>query len=218
MLMKKAISMILFFFFYTSGFSLTIQVIDKNAEQIKETVTKILAIQKSLLLSLEISAIPSYAQSGFLTIQMTPQYLLNFLRTGKFLIAVHQDQVVGYLLLDQIEQYLNWAEGKQFKSEWNLKSFQNLQYIDQIAVDRKFMRQGIGTALVNCAKKLSAEGLLTDILFTPYHNHASMQFFTTNEFLDIGTMHIEKTAMYPPHATSVMLWLPDAGRCRGSKF
>ncbi len=218
MLMKKTISMILFFFFNTSGFSLTIQVIDKNAEKIEETITEILAIQKSLLLPLEISEIPSYAQSGFLTIQMTPQYLLDFLRTGRFLIAVHQDQIVGYLLLDQIEQYLNWANGNQFKSEWNLKSFQNLQYIDQIAVDRKFTRQGIGTALVDYAKKLSAEGLLTDILFTPYHNHASMQFFTTNEFLDIGTMHIEKTAKYPQHATSVMLWLPNVTRRHDAEF
>ena len=204
--MKKAIVL---FFFCTTAFSFSIQLVDKNSEHIDETIAEILKVQQTLLLPLELTEIPSCAQSGFLTVQMTPQYLIEFLQTGRFLIAVHQDQIVGYLLLDQIEQYLHWAEGKRFDSEWDLQTLQTMGYIDQIAVAREFAKQGVGTALINSAKKLSERGLLTDILSAPYRNEASLRFFTARGFANIGTMYIEQTATSPPHATAVMLWLPS---------
>ena len=199
----------LLFFFPFLGSALTFQVINKDAEQIEEIITEILEIQKSLLLPLEISEIPLYLQTGFLTIQMTHQYLLDFIQTGKFLIAVHQNQIVAYLLLDQMEKYLNWADSNQFNSGVDLRSFQNIQYIDQIGVVPEFARQRIGTALIEQAKRLSPDGLLTDILSSPHCNHASLCFFAANGFLHIGTMQIKKTAKYQKHATSVMLWLSD---------
>lgn len=205
----KYVWILSFFFFPLWGLPITLRLVDRDSERVEETIVAILKIQKSLLLSLEATEMPSYAQTGFLTIRMTNQYLLDFLQTGKFLLAFHHDQLVGYLLLDKIDHYLKWAHGKQFKSKWDLQALHKIAYIDQIAVIRHLAKQGIGTALVDYAKMLSPHGLLTDILYAPYSNQASMRFFAAQKFVELGIMQVEKTVAYPEHATSVMLWLPN---------
>lgn len=179
----------------------TIEVIERSEPEVIEAV---LGIQKTLLAPL--SEVPPFAEAGFLTIEMTHEYLEKFLQTGKILIARQEGRIVGYLLLDRIDGFIDWAKDKRFDSEWNLERLRGIQYIDQIAVLRSYARQGIGTALVEEAKKLSPRGILIDILFAPYSNHASMQFFASQGFVPLGIVYVEAYSKRAAHATSVMLW------------
>lgn len=191
------------------GLSTSLQIIDNKSENIEEIIAKILEIQKSLLIPIEAVEMPDFADTGFLTIRMTPDYLRNFLDTGKFIMAFRGKQVAGYLLLDDIEGFLKWAQGRRFDSEWDLESLRGIQYIDQIGIPTKFAKQGIGKELINFAKSLSPKGLLTDNLFDPYPNPASAAFFTSQGFTHLGVMHVEATAIRPAHKISVMLWHPE---------
>ena len=116
--------------------------------------------------------------------------------------------MVGYLCLEEINEYIDWAQGRRFDSEWNLNSLRNVKYIDQIAVLTPFVKQEIETNLINHAKNLSPNGILTDTLSKPYPNLSSMALFTNNGFVNLGTMQIEATDTLPAHQISLMLWLP----------
>jgi GNAT superfamily N-acetyltransferase len=206
--MKSFIPLLCTFFSTLCGLPITLELIEKDSERIEETIDAILEIQKSLLLPLELTEWPDIAETGFLTIEMTRTYLQELLHTGKFLIAFYEERPVGYLLLDTIDSYLQWAEGKYFASDWDLQTLREINYIDQIAVVRKYAKHGIGTALVDFAKKLSPQGILSDILSAPYPNQASMHFFAAQKFVELGILQVEKTARYPAHAVAIMLWLP----------
>jgi len=198
------------FFFPLLGYTAMIEVINTYSKKADERIAEILAIQKSLYLPLETTKIPAHAKNGFLSIQFGAEYLRElFDRGGRFILACEQDQVVGYLLLARMTEYLDWARPQRFESTWDLESLGGIQYIDQIAVSPKFAKHGIGSALVAQAKKLSPQGLCTDILVEPCSNEASLQFFTTRGFSQIGIMHIQATNEYPQHATAVELWIPN---------
>jgi len=206
--MKSFLPFLCTFFSTLWGLPITLELVEKDSARVEETIDAILEMQKSLLLPLELTECPDSAQTGFLTIEMTHTYLRELLHSGKFLIAFYEDQPVGYLLLDKIDSYLQWVKGKHFASEWDLQTLRQINYIDQIAVVRKYAKHGIGTALVDYAKKLSPQGILADILSAPYPNQASMHFFAAQKFIELGILQVEKTAKYPAHAVAIMLWLP----------
>lgn len=175
-----------------------IQVFDSPDEEIIEGI---LAIQKTLVLPLDSEERPV---NGFLMIQMTPDYLRQF--KGKFLIAYCDGEMAGYLLLGEMEEFIDWAKGRRFDSAWNLEALRNIHYIDQIAVLTPFARQGVGKALVDAAKAISTDGLLTDILLEPITNQASIAFFTRQGFAPMGVMHIDPSARFAAHKIYLMLW------------
>lgn len=188
--------------------SFSIQTIDIESENIDAVIIEVLAIQKTQLLSLTTTEISEFAQNGFITIERTPVYLREFLKKGKIITVYHQDQMIGYLLLENMDGYINWAHGRQFDSELNLDELKTLNYIDQIAVLMSFVGRGVETALVNYAKYLSPQGILTDTLYRPYPNLASMALFENNGFAKLGILYVEATNVLPAHQIFLMLWLP----------
>lgn len=203
------IALLCFQFIFCDGLfaaPLTLDIIDFRSENKEEIVHAILEIQESLLFPIEATEYPAFAENGFLTIRMTPEYLYDFISTDRIIVGYCGNEMTGYLLLGSIEGYLDWARGKRFDSAWNLYSLGSAQYIDQIGVATSCSQQGVGTALVNCAKMLSPGGLVTDILLEPHHNKASTAFFIKKGFTNIGIMHVEANAIRPAHKTLVMYW------------
>lgn len=175
----------------------SLEIVEGDGEEI---VSEILAVQKALLLPLDVTEIPEFAKSGFLTVAMTPEYVQA---CEKRVLAYVDGKVVGYVILETIERFKEWAEGREFTGD--LGPLSNFYTIDQIGVLTPYARQGVGTALVNYAKKLSPGGLLTDAVLEPYPNLASMAFFQRQGFRLLGTMEIKATELLPAHKTSVFL-------------
>lgn len=184
------------------------QMVDADSDNKETVIAEILTVQESLLIPLEATELPTFAQTGFITIQRSPQYLLKFLEKGKILVTHHQNQVIGYLLLEEIDGYIHWAQGRRMDVELSLASLDGVKYIDQVAVLTPFVQQGIETALIRHAKELSPNGILTDILAKPHPNLASMALFRNNGFIHLGSVYVEATDPLPAHQVALMLWLP----------
>src|SRR5579863_3865888 len=110
-------SLWILFLFPFLGHTTMIEVIDTYSQKAEERIAEILAIQQSLYLPLEATEIPPHAKNGFLSIQFSAEYLRElFDRGGRFILACDQDQVVGYLLLARMAEYLDWAKPQRFES------------------------------------------------------------------------------------------------------
>jgi GNAT superfamily N-acetyltransferase len=195
-------------FFPILGSSFLLRSIDKHAENKEEVIATVLDIQKSLLLPLDVMEMPDFAKTGFITIQMDPQYLDNFLQEGEIIVAYHEKQIIAYLLLDAIDSYITWAEQQSVDLKEDLISLSGSKYIDQIGVLSAYARNGIGTALIDYAKSRSSKGLLADILLEPYPNRASSAFFDHCGFVCLGTVQVNANHLRPAHNTSVFYWSP----------
>ncbi len=189
--------------------SFSLQIIDVDSVNKEAIIEEILTIQKSLLIPLEETTMPSFAQTGFITIQRSPQYLLKFLEKGIIIVAYHQNQMVGYLSLEEIDGYIDWARGRRLDAERSLDSLDGVKYIDQVAALTTFANQEIETVLINLAKELSPYGIMTDTLAKPYPNLAAMALFRKNGFVNLGTLYVEETDALPQHQIELILWLPE---------
>ena len=165
-----------------------------------EGVAEILAIQNSLVAPLEAEKQPEF---GFITIARSAEYLQ---KCEKRILAYVEGQVAGYMLLESVEGYLQWAKGRKFDGD--LSKLGRSYYIDQIGVSSAFARQGIGTALVEYAKKVSPDGLLADILWEPNRNEASITFLKKQGFSLLGVMEVEATDRLAEHKIAIFLWTP----------
>lgn len=205
--MRWLFSLCFLLYCYAAPCNIVLQTIDKNWENKEEVIGEILQIQRTLVLPLDIAEMPAFAETGFLTIGMTPEYLQGFLEEGMAIVAFEDERMVGYLLLDRAEGFLKWAEGR--KVSVSLEALREWHYIDQIAVLTECSKQGIGKALVEEAKNLAPNGLMVDILIEPYCNAASLAFFAKQGFTPFAIMEIEANHLRPAHKISVLTLLDD---------
>jgi hypothetical protein len=186
---------------------LSFQIINADSNNKETIIAEILSIQDSLLIPLNTAQIHTLTQTNFIIIHRSSQYLLKLLEKGIFIVAYYQKQMVGYLLLDEIDGYIKWAQGRRFDGKQSIDSLGSVKYIDQVAVLTSFEQKGIETALINHAKECSPTGIMTDILAKPFPNLSSMNLFQNNGFVNLGTLYIEATNALQAHQVVLMLWL-----------
>lgn len=181
-----------------------------NNPQILE---EILSVQKSLLIDLNDRTLdPHLADHGFLAVRMDVDYLKELLLDplGKIILVYHQKEIAGYLLLRDVNNFIDWTREKKFHGEWTYETFsanyrkKQILYIDQIGVKTKYAKHRIGSMMIEKAKTYAQEGLIADILFQPFTNKASYSFFSKKEFSQIGI--IENNVNPPFKLLYVMLW------------
>lgn len=196
------------------------QVVDSQHESIHEVIRELLVLQNSLIVDNQLTAeLPAaFKEKGFLTIRMDQEMIMDMLnRGGKIITAFYQNRLCGYLLLCKLSgfQWIKEAMRVDLVFHSNLDElekyfFENqIDEIDQIAVDHAFAKQGIGTKMVDMAKQLSPHGLATSILYQPFTNEASLSFFSKQGFVFIANVHLlGKPPKCLTHEVYVELWVP----------
>lgn len=188
--------------------SIMLRSINMHSENKAEAISEVLEIQKSLLIPLEAEELPDFSKNGFLIVKMNRDYLENFLVNGEMIVAYDQDNIVGYLLLEKMDAYINWARNQNIVSDLGLDDLKRVKYIDQIGIQSRYAKKGIGTALINEARLKSPNGMLTDTLVQPFPNPAALAFFSKMGFLDVGLIRVQANEVRPAHEITMLLWLP----------
>lgn len=194
-----------------SAFAIELKIIEKNSPDRDLVITEMLGLQRSLIVDPCIKHPPAH---GFLLIKMNSDYVRHLLnwQHGRLIAAYASGELVGYLLLVDTTGFTHLYENlsigvfESFLSEDFC--LDTLGYIEQIAIKSRYTKKGLGTLLVNKAKQLYPDGLITDVFIHPIKNLASLSFFAKNGFNHAGYLHQEKTKNIVAHKTQVFMWAP----------
>lgn len=198
--------------------SISINIINQYSPSKNEVINDLLALQRSLIVPLQIPIPEENAKNGFLLIQMTSEYVNNLLeqKDGLIVSAYQGQSLLGYILLIDISEFKELYEDEKIGFiETNidltvlekLLSQPNLGYIEQIGVKPGYSRKGIGTQLIEASRKLKPNGLVADVFLEPLTNEASIHFFSKNGFKKVGILHQHPRKDFPhSHRTQVFFW------------
>lgn len=94
------------------------------------------------------------------------------------------EEIIGFLLVtDQNEFDSQLRVGKLSLDEKYDRLPRHYSYIYHVGIGKAYKRLSVGTALLNYAKALFPDGLISDVVD---ENFASLNFFKTNGFTQIG--------------------------------
>ena len=196
-------------------------IIDKYTKDNSDLIQEVLTLQRSLIVDNQTpDELPiQFKENGFLTVRKTAEELAQTLQNeGKIIIARHKGELIGYLILTELENYFSWmSSAKQVEIDLpleisELESYyidKRVKLLDQIGIATHYAKHGIGKRLVEIAKELSPHGLSTDILYKPFTNRASFAFFAKQGFRHVAKIHVfgrpPKRILVEIH---VELWMP----------
>lgn len=177
----------------------SIVVVDKNNVSSDQVIVDLLSLQKTLIVCP--TDIPeAFMQTGFLLVPMTPEYVASLLekKEGQ-IICLYQDQtLLGYIILTiatEFEELYQDSLTGRFETPLNLSDVHNwlsdkdVGYIEQIGVRPGYSRKGIGSQLLEKAKKIKPHGLVCDVFIYPVKNNPSLRFFYDQEFTEPGILY-----------------------------
>ncbi len=204
------------------GFDSTIVSIDKNSPSRNAVIRDLLALQKSLIISIQEPIPEDRAKTGFLLVPMTMEYISDLLEHKHgCIVCAYKDQIlVGYALLTDPSNFKELYQDEHIgRFETSIdEAFLNVWlgekgvgYIEQIAVKPGYSRMGIGSRLMSESKKLKAEGLIADVFIYPVKNESSLSFFSHQGFMPSGILYQYPTAnanFRHEHRTQVFFWNP----------
>jgi len=202
------------------AFNATILTIDKSSPSRNEVICELLALQKSLIVSLQKPIPEENQRTGFLLVPMTPEYVSHLLdqKEGCIVCAYLDQTLVGYILLTGTSEFKELYQDETvglFESSDDLSQLNSwlakdsVGYIEQIAVRPGYSKMGIGSQLIATSKQLNPQGLIADVFIHPVMNEASLMFFSHLGFTRAGLLHQYSTANgnFPyAHRTQVFFW------------
>lgn len=163
---------------------------------------------------------------GFLVGNLSKSLLQNFLKDGGSLyVAEMGHQVVGYLLLTSIKEFLGYfspeyqTESSKSQEEVSLnpnprhpgilKDVRQDFFVYHIAVSRSAPRGGFGSQLLKqVIADHPARGLTADVLIEPFLNEASVSFFKKHGFSEVATAQYKKYKTFGDLKTVILRRLP----------
>jgi ribosomal protein S18 acetylase RimI-like enzyme len=199
---------------------ITLVTVDKNNPSKIQVIPELLALQKSLLISLKNPIPEEFLKTGFLLVPMTTEYVSHLLeeKEGIFILAYLEQNLVGYILLTNTSNFTElYQDGSAGFLETSI-NFVKLQswlnnsavgYIEQIGVKPSYSRMGIGSQLIAKSKELKPLGLVADVFIYPVKNEASLRFFAHQGFTPSAILHQHPAtnANFPyAHRTQVYFW------------
>jgi ribosomal protein S18 acetylase RimI-like enzyme len=178
---------------------------------------------QSKLLMKNLEKINNYdLNQGFLVHEWSLDSLKKLLSSSStsLLICIIDDKknkLAGYLLLTSINNLIehmnpelgkfeldeNVIRDKQWKQ---LTSSSHVRYIEQTGVATEYHRLGIGSSLIELAKKQSSESICTCVMFWPYSNSASANLKIKNGFQPVGIWYQIICPEFVPFKATIFIW------------
>ncbi len=207
------IKKIFFLLFATSAlYGYTLHLSDKHSSDKKEVIDKLLDLQATWQVNIREMQPLETAVEGFLFVRMKSEELIHLLdaKEVKILWAEEEGELLGYLILTQMNEFFDLyvdSPIRTFDCHIDPATFsqEGLHYIEQIAVKKEAVLQGIATRLLNEAKRLSPKGLVAAVLTKPFPNLASLRFFSRNGFINVGFLDCVECPAWPAYQTCVLI-------------
>ncbi len=118
------------------------------------------------------------------------------------------DEILGFVELsnsvgEDILNHVSW-ENDKYKKQILDNNFDNLLYIEKIAVDKTYKKQGIGEALYkNLFAKYSDYSFYAFVMDHPHKNEISMNFHKKLGFVEAGTLELEEYKVFDNYRSKI---------------
>ncbi len=199
----------------------TIDITDKHSSDKEEVISNLLLLQHDWQIDIRAYSSQNDTGNGFLFVRMQPEFIHHLVEHKNAIIisASTDKELVGYIILTDITEFFDLymhTPIRTFECLVNQSVFEKyldehtVRYVEQIAVKRDQAHKGIGTNLLNKAKSMSPSGIVAAVLTKPVPNSASLDFFTKNQFIDMGTLNCMECPEWPAYQTQVLFWSSNA--------
>lgn len=189
----------------------------------KKYVSQILQLSNNLLLdstkyeTFSSNSLEKLANSGFVVGKFTKKRITDFLINENNCILVSMDKsrklLAGYILListDEIkEEVKGYSKDVLFEDSKYEKIFNsgNFTYLLQIAVDKAYQNQGIGSNILKTAYSLIDVPIISFIVKKPIRNVPSLYTHLKNGFEYIGD-YIGDYAQFKDYRSVGLMYIP----------
>lgn len=155
---------------------LQIKVVDRSNVS-KSIIHDVLKLQKTLVKTKD----TANGNTGFLISLFKLHELLELVskQEGLLICAYDSNKLIGYLLktsISEFENLVNNAQNCRFAPNSPI-SYENLDYLYQIASHPAYRKNGISRLLFSSLLQNTNKNILTDVLIDPVRNTASLNFF-----------------------------------------
>ena len=197
-----------------------LQIIDNPASK-EDLIRELLTLRQPLVVDFSEKELPDLASFyGFLFPPTTLDRVKLFFEKyeGKIITAYLDEELVGFLALTDASVFTELYHEPNYGSFDCTENLDTLEqdfltkrigYVTEIAVKTGYCKKGIGTSLLNAAKRLMPQGLVADIYLYPFANNASLSFFAKKKFREIGTLYLKHRDTLNALRTRVVYWTPD---------
>lgn len=205
---------LLLLFVSSSLYSYTIHVTDTFSSDKEEVISRLLDLQGSWVVDIRKELSPADLQQGFLIVRATSESMLELVdvKNAKILWVEEEGEFLGYLLLTDMREFFDLYVNspiRTFDCHVNQVNFEqtlilnNTLYVRQIAIKKEAARFGVGTQLLDEAKRRSPSGLVAVVLTEPCENKASRTFFSKHGFSCIGYLNCVASSLWPAYQSAV---------------